>query len=322
MYGASHPKQKRIDIVVMYIATHSIADTAFHCKVSYNCVKKLVDIFQQKAALVPQTQANSRPKIIPWWLEMYIEAIIVLFPTLYIREVHQMLGLAPNNVPSCSCIRKLLARNNISRKKCTVVAAQRFIPFIQRNRQLFFEWRRTVDPRAVYFFDESSFGPQTDERVYGRSDSGFALATYSRKGTVARSQSVMSAIGYVEGILTAVPIQGNFTILMVNEVIEKQILPLLPNNVYLLADNASVHNETNLANILSAKNITLVMLPAYSYDLNPRPIEMIFGMAKAVARKTPGALAKNALLAIVDAFLGVSTLNVQKFYRRSWQIFH
>ena len=75
-----------------------------------------------------------------------------------------------------------------------------------------------------------------------------------------------------------------------------------------------------MANILSAKNITLVMLPAYSYDLNP--IEMIFGMAKAVARKTPGALTKNALLAIVDAFLGVSTLNVQKFYRRSWQIFH
>ena len=115
---------------------------------------------------------------------------------------------------------------------------------------MFFQWRRTVDPRTVYFFDESSFGPQTDERVYGRSDSGFALATYSRKGTVARSQSVMSAIGYVEGVLTAVPIQGNFNILMVNEVIEKQILPLLPNNVHLLADNASVHNEANLANIL------------------------------------------------------------------------
>lgn len=87
LYGASNLKQKRIDIIVTYIATQSIADTAYYCNVSYNCVSKLVDLFQQRATIVSQTQGNSRPKTIPFWLELFMEAIIVLFPTLYVCEV-------------------------------------------------------------------------------------------------------------------------------------------------------------------------------------------------------------------------------------------
>ena len=93
------------------------------------------------------------------------------------------------------------------------------------------------------------------------------------------------AIGYREGVLMAIPVQGSFNVELLNEVIQHQILPLLPNNCYLVADNANVHNEAGLAAILNAKNITLVMLPTYSYDLNP--IEMVFGLVKALVRKTP-----------------------------------
>jgi hypothetical protein len=138
----SHPQQKRIDIIVIFISTQSIAVTAINCKVSYNSIKKLVS-FQQKATLLTQVHTNSRPKVVPWWLEAYIEAIVVLYPTLYIREVQHMaandFNLAPNNTPSCSFIRKLLARRHITRKKCDVVAVERFTPFIQQNRQRFFQ---------------------------------------------------------------------------------------------------------------------------------------------------------------------------------------
>ena len=43
--------------------------------------------------------------------------------------------------------------------------------------------------------------------------------------------------------------------------------------------NLSIHNEGRLAQILAQKNITLVKLPPYSYDLNPT--EMVFGLVKA-----------------------------------------
>ena len=105
---------------------------------------------------------------------------------------------------------------------------------------------------------------------------------------------------------------------LITDVIENQMLPLLPANSYLVADNASVHNEIVLCRIFARKNITLVKLPGYSYDLNP--IEMVFGQAKAIARFTPGFLKENTMLAIVSAFEQISPLNVRHFYQRSWRV--
>ena len=59
-------------------------------------------------------------------------------------------------------------------------------------------------------------------------------------------------------------------------------------------------------------------LPGYSYDL--KPIEMVFGQAKAIARFTPGFLKENTMLAIVSAFEQISPLNVRHFYQRSWRV--
>ena len=83
-------------------------------------------------------------------------------------------------------------------------------------------------------------------------------------------------------------------------------------------DNASIHNNGNISAILSVKNITLVKLPPYSYDLNP--IEMAFGLAKALSRQTPGALEENMPLAILNAFIKIPAQALRNVYRRSWQV--
>ena len=66
--------------------------------------------------------------------------------------------------------------------------------------------------------------------------------------------------------MQAIPVEGNFTADLITDIIENQVLPLLPENSYLVADNASVHNEVVLCRILARKNITHVKLPGYSYD--------------------------------------------------------
>ena len=53
-------------------------------------------------------------------------------------------------------------------------------------------------------------------------------------------------------------------------------------------DNASIHNDVDLANLLRPLNMTLIKLPTYSYDLNP--IEMVNGVAKVCAKRNPGLL--------------------------------
>jgi hypothetical protein len=169
----------------------------------------------------------------------------------------------------------------------------------------------------MYFFDETGFASDTDLRVHGRCEIGFALPSYQSK-CQSSSHSVLAVVGYREGVMTAIPIEGNYNTLLVNDVIVNQVLPLLPMNCYLVADNASIHNDAQLANILLIKNITLVKLPAYSYDLNP--IEMEFALAKSMAQKTPGALKANALLSTVNAFIQISPVTVRKHYRRAWRI--
>ena len=119
--------------------------------------------------------------------------------------------------------------------------------------------------------------------------------------------------------MQAIPVEGNFTADLITDITENQVLPLLPENSYLVADNVSVHNEVVLCRILARKNITLVKLPAYSYDLNP--IEIVFAEAKAIARFTPGFLKENPMLAIVSAFEQIRPLNVRNFYQRSWRVF-
>ena len=52
------------------------------------------------------------------------------------------------------------------------------------------------------------------------------------------------------------------------------------------------------------KDITLIKLPAYSYDLNP--VEMVFGQAKVIARSTSGFLRRNPMVATVNFGIGTN----------------
>ena len=95
--------------------------------------------------------------------------------------------------------------------------------------------------------------------------------------------SVLGAVGFNQGLIHAVPVPANYNRVLFNDVLANHIMPLLLNNCYVAMDNASIHND-NISMILAAKNITLVKLPPYSYDLNP--IELVFGLAKSNSRRT------------------------------------
>jgi len=108
VYGCSYPMQKRLQVIVTYLITLSIAKTSRTCLVSYNCVEKYVRLFQHRATLSP----NARPKKIPWWMEAYLEALVRIYPSLlYLRELQHLLAndfnLAPGDVPSVSAITNL-----------------------------------------------------------------------------------------------------------------------------------------------------------------------------------------------------------------------
>ena len=95
-------------------------------------------------------------------------------------------------------------------------------------------------------------------------------------------------VGYNERVVNCFLAAGSFNAVSLTNAIDHPFLPYLPRDSFLVLDNASVHNDIAVQNILSRKNMTLVKMPTYYFDLNP--IESIFGIVKANALRTPGSI--------------------------------
>ena len=125
--------------------------------------------------------------------------------------------------------------------------------------------------------------------------------------------SVIGVVGF-HRLVQTIPF-ANYTAAISEQAMEHIVLPVLPHNCYLVMDNASIHNDDRLAQILAQKNITLVkLLPPYSYDLNLT--EMVFGPVKAYSSLRHKDIDK--AVRILSTFNDISAVAIQNF--RSWRI--
>ena len=76
-------------------------------------------------------------------------------------------------------IQQFIAQRGFTRKKCTRVAIERFRPENILRRKALIEWRKTVDPRQLFFVDET--GIEDFSRRYGRSRSNCPLPSFAPK---------------------------------------------------------------------------------------------------------------------------------------------
>ena len=198
------------------------------------------------------------------------------------------------------------------RKKCKKVASERFTPENIARQRAFIQWRSSVDPRKFFVVDETRI--EDFHRNFGRNHSGIPVPQLTLK-TPGQKWSVSGVVGF-HRVVHAIPFDGNYTSEMFEHAISHIVLPSLPCDSYVMMDNANIHNDNRLANILQAKNITLVKLPTYSYDLSP--IEMVFSILKAYILRDKCNDTKP--VKVLKTFNQVSTIAVQNFYRRCWRV--
>ena len=114
--------QKRYEEVRSYFSTRSVAEAGRKNMVSFNCAKKIIDIFLNHGTCDPKQQGGVHAeRKVTDWQEVYIEALLVVYPMLYLSEILErlMVGLqlTPAEVPFLSAICKCLQNLNITRKK-------------------------------------------------------------------------------------------------------------------------------------------------------------------------------------------------------------
>ena len=322
--GTSYPLQKRYEIVQSFINTGSISESAQDNQVWYGTANKIISGFLATGSCEARKGGNRTGRKMEDWITAYLEALVLTEPWLYLEEIRDRLAndlnLQANQIPGISSICLALTSLELNRKKIIRVAQERFTAENLQRRNVYNTWKHTVNIQDVYFLDETGFQANTDLRKTGRSFPNERIPLVTLKNFGVPKWSVLGAVGFNQGLIHAVPVPANYNRVLFNDVLANHIMPLLPNNCYVAMDNASIHNDNDISMILAAKNITLVKLPPYSYDLNP--IELVFGLAKSNSRRNPGFLSDDMVQGIVDAFVPVTPGQVQQFYRNAWDVIH
>ena len=209
-------------------------------------------------------------------------------------------------------IHDFLKLQRFTRKKFTKIALERFSQANMLRRQAFISWRQTIDPRKLFSVDETGFFDFW--RNHGRIQANHPLPSFS--SLIRPDKTSVLAVAGFHGVVQAIPFDGNFTAAIFEYAMENIVFPALPNDCYVVMDSASIHNGLRLSNILAQKNITLVKLPPYSYDLNP--IEMVFSLAKAYSLRYRDI--DNKAVRILQSFYDILPATIQNFYPCSWRI--
>ena len=95
-------------------------------------------------------------------------------PFMYLSEIQKALrddlNLAAAKIPSIPTICRTLISWDLTRHKAAKVSLERFTAENRARRTAFVEWRRTVDPRKLYFVDATAIqlvnGVQTTGRCH------------------------------------------------------------------------------------------------------------------------------------------------------------
>ena len=171
--GAAFPLQKRYQIAVSYLRTGSFAFAAAAAEnlCTYDAARKITDKFLTTGLFDPGNR-GSPPTIMPPWKVAYLEALVTHDPFMYLCEMQAALrddlNLPPAEVPSLPTICRTLLNLDLTRHRASKVPLERFTPENNARRRAFVNWRRTVDPRKLYFADETAIQLANGVRTIGR----------------------------------------------------------------------------------------------------------------------------------------------------------
>jgi transposase len=150
---------------------------------------------------------------------------------------------------------------------------------VRQQRQ---EWRAAVprlDPRRLVFVDET-WASTTMSRRYGRSPRGRRLVMPVPHGHWKTTTFVVTLTA--GGMIAPTVVDGAMTGELFEAYVRQQLAPALRSGSVVVLDNLACHKRPGVRRAIEAAGCDLLLLPAYSPDLNP--IELAFSKLKGLLR--------------------------------------
>lgn len=149
-----------------------------------------------------------------------------------------------------------------------------------RKRAWFWRKMKQVVHERLKFLDESGVATNLTRR-FGRAAPGERVGEAVPKN-YGSSTSVLSVLG-VEGVETAMVIEGAVDTLVFDAFCDQCLRPCLRTGDVIVLDNLGAHRASRIEGIVHACNARVIWLPPYSPDFSP--IEPMWGKLKTYLRK-------------------------------------
>jgi transposase len=215
-------------------------------------------------------------------LEQHTERILAVIkerPDATLKEIQAALRRQGIRT-SQTALWRFLDRQNITRKKKTLHAAEQEREDVARARRKWIREQGLLDPAKLVFIDETSVNTNM-VRLYGRGPRGVRLVDHVPFGKW-ETLTFVSALRH-DGMVAPMVIDGPMDGELFLAYVEQCLVPTLKPNDIVVMDNLASHKVAGVVEAIEAAGATLRYLPQYSPDLNP--IEMPFSKFKAHLRK-------------------------------------
>ena len=224
-------------------------------------------------------------------------------PTLYLDEMRDLVRERFGARYHLSTICRTLMRNKFSRKILSVISSRRN----EFDRATFKLTMSHFEAHMLVFLDETRKAARSLERVYGRGPRGQRVICrryFTRNLSGHSALGVFTLDGMIDcGITNAKGVDTAIFMKMIYEHVIKHLNRFPRKNSVVIADNAAVHQFPGFRQLIESTGAVLVMMSAYSYDLNP--IEHAFSKVKShimrhreFAREMPRAALYSAMMSV------------------------
>ncbi|PPQ84969.1 hypothetical protein CVT26_008289 [Gymnopilus dilepis] len=211
----------------------------------------------------------------------FLQGTIRHSPDIYLDELKELLEDRIGLEVDESTIWRALRRSGFTMKKLTRDALERN----EERRGLFrLHYGQNYTPEQTVFVDESSFDRRTSVRgkAWALSGQRAVRKCFFVRG---RRYSLLPALSF-EGIIWAKVVEGSFTKRLFQEFIAElldRMQPFPAPKSVIVMDNARIHKNQDIVDMIHARGMRIVYLPPYSPDYNP--IELAFSTIKAFVRR-------------------------------------
>lgn len=210
----------------------------------------------------------------------FIQGCLEHSPDAYLNELqaqlHEGMGCHISRTTIYSALKKL----NYTHKRVSRTALE--CSEVHRLQYMFRIGSR-YNAEQLIFVDESAFDRRTAYRQYGWAKKGqraYRTSFYVR----GKRYSILPAIS-IRGILWCHIIEGPFNTVQFRVFIDSlldHMQPFPAPNSVIVMDNASIHKDPSIVELVESRGMRVEFLPAYSPDFNP--IEEAFSVIKAHIR--------------------------------------